>query len=163
MTKKINGKNKGNRFERELAKKFESHFGFQFRRTPQSGAYVGGNNRGSFLREDVTEILAGDLIAGDPDFPFCVEAKNYKDEPQFHQLLQNKSIVFDEWIKQATADADDINKIPLIVFKINNKGTFAAFPQIPDITVDMTDADYLQYNNFAIMDLDKFLQRLEID
>lgn len=159
----VNGKNKGSTFERDIAKVFEEKLGIQFRRTPQSGAYVGGQNKGSFLREDVTEILAGDLIAGDEDFPFCVECKNYDNEPKLHHLLQGSSLTFNEWIAQATTDADMINKIPMLVFKIKRKGTFIAVPQIPEIDLDMTDADYLCYNNFIIMSMDNFFQRYEYD
>jgi len=153
----INGKKKGASFERHIGKVLSEAFDIQFRPTPGSGAYVGGQNRGSFDRLDVNEILAGDLIAGDSDFPFCIECKAYGDDPKFHQIMQGSCKVFDEWIVQAETDADHINKLPVIIFKINRKGTYAAFhsnPNLPDMSTIMS---YMSYHNWYVMPLDDAL------
>lgn len=152
--KAVNGKQKGAQFERDVSKRFEKEFGIQFRPTPGSGAYVGGQNRGSFEREDVTEMLAGDLIAGSKAFPFAVECKSYADDPKFHHLIQGNCKVFDEWIAQVEQDADDINRHPMIVFKIKRRGTYIAVKR-DELPVSRT-YPILLYKDYMIMDIDQF-------
>jgi len=164
MTKKVNGQSKGKNFEREACKHFEDIFGIGFRRTPGSGAYVGGQNRGSFVREDATDVLAGDLIADTPEgsteFPFSIEAKSYNDEPKFHHLIQGDSKTFDSWIEQAEQDAEDVNKWPIIIFKLNRKGTYIAVRET-DILKSF-DKPILRYKGYMIMSVEAFKELINI-
>lgn len=157
---RVNSKQKGNAFERSIAKMFGKHFSDDFRRVPQSGALVGGSNRfgAQTLREDAKEILAGDIIV--PDwFPFICECKHYKDEPKFHAILQGKSLTLDRWIEQANGDAEFANKYPLVIFKVTRVGEFACFDEsLPDI--EYKHLPYMAYKGKIILDLSKFLNSL---
>src|SRR4030066_1507325 len=111
---RVNGKQKGNAFERYISNLFQERYGDVWKRTPQSGAITGGFNRAANLnlRQDAKEILSSDIIA--PTwFEYALECKAYNDEPKFHSLLNGDSKKLDEWISQADSDAKFSNKKPL--------------------------------------------------
>ena len=78
-----NSKNKGNRFERTIAKFFQDWTGYKFSRTPGSGGWAKAKD--SF----------GDLVCTDEKhsrrFPFSIECKSYQDLKFEHILLGTKS------------------------------------------------------------------------
>ena len=82
-----NSKKKGNRFERAVAKFFTDWSGFNFGRTPQSGAYH--NNRD----------LGSDIICNDDNHKtkccISIECKSYNDIRFEHVLLGNKRCKID--------------------------------------------------------------------
>lgn len=125
MTK--SSKDKGNAWELELAKILEDNFEGKFSRTPRSGAIFGGSNaeKAEGEREDVVEILSGDLITP-KDFPFLVEAKHYEDF-KFSQVINGQNKEFDGWIDQASTDAGRCSKLPMIFCKINYIGIYCIF------------------------------------
>jgi len=161
----VNGKKKGNSWEREVAKIFTEAFGEDFRRVPMSGAFSGGINihRVKGLRQDVVEGLTGDIIS--PKwFPYTVEAKNYADEPKFHQVIAGESKMLKKWIKQSKEElAATSKKSFLIIFKINRKGQFILMPkeEIPESvrlsenTLTLKDDSYKYY---CIITLEAFLR-----
>lgn len=57
-------KSKGKNGERELAKLLEEIFSGKFIRVPNSGAYIGGNNkyREELLEKQQVKIFKGDII-----------------------------------------------------------------------------------------------------
>lgn len=119
--KKVNGKRKGNTYERDVAKDLSKRFKDTFRRVPQSGAYMGGVNQivNEGLREDAKEILAGDIIA--PKwFPFVIECKNYADTPKLHNLYSRGDKDLDEWLVQAYKESKVTKKPWIIQFKITS-------------------------------------------
>lgn len=119
--KRINSKQKGNTNEREFAKILNDRFGEnKFRRTPMSGAFVGGMNRGTgaFLTEEQKQAFASDIITP-TNFKFILEHKAYA-EMGFWDLF-NESSPINEWIKQVEGDAEFVHKKPLIIAKFNNK------------------------------------------
>lgn len=153
----VNGKRKGNSFELTIAKTLSKHFNDEFTRVPSSGALTGGKNREKVknLREDAQEILSGDIITP-KDHAFCYEVKAYNDEPKFHQVLNGKSLTLDEWINQVDGDASFCNKIPILIFKINRKGTYVAFDAtMKDIHYD--GQPFMMYKHKFIVTLDVFL------
>lgn len=119
--KKVNGKRKGNTYEREVANDLSKMFKDTFRRVPQSGAYVGGMNRviNEGLRQDAKEILAGDIIA--PIwFPFVIEVKNYADTPKLQNLFSRGDKDLDEWLVQVYKESQITGKPWLLQFKITS-------------------------------------------
>ena len=98
---KVNSKVKGNKNELKVAKAISKWTGVEFRRTPMSGAI-----------HVPLHWLAGDIFCTDQsfNFPFAVEAKHY------HKLTDGKMITF---FMQAKADADRINKHPLLMAREN--------------------------------------------
>ena len=114
MTKKINSRNKGNRFERDVAKWFEKWSGYEFGRIPGSGS----------LRWQKTDNIVGDITCTDAKhsrrFPFSVECKFYKDLNFEHILLGNKSCDIIKFWEQCKGDAERANKVPFLVMRYNS-------------------------------------------
>ena len=121
VRKKVNGKRKGNAYERDVANDLSKRFNDVFRRVPQSGAFMGGVNRfkNKNLRKDAQEILAGDIIC--PKwFPFVIEAKNYKDTPKIHNLFSRGDADLDKWIAQSKGESEVAEKPWMITFKVTS-------------------------------------------
>lgn len=150
-------KNKGNSFEREIAKYLTKIFGKPFLRTPGSGAFVGGGNavKKRFLDINQIKVYRGDIVPPD-DFMICIECKNYAEFP-FHQLLFNKQIqILKGWIHEIEFDAiDDQNIFWLLIFKIDRKGTFVLWDNSK-----YDELDYIiQYDKkYAICELHNFFE-----
>jgi len=119
-------KAKGSSFEREVAKFLSETYNESFIRAPGSGAYVGGKNqaRKEFLHEGQVRSFKGDIVPGQSFTKFNAECKSYADFP-FHQLLTGNCKVFDTWIEQlmAVADEGDCN---ILFMKFNRKGRYVA-------------------------------------
>lgn len=117
--KGINSKQKGNAFERVIAKTFSERFGKSFARTVSSGAYTGGKNvkNAQVLSEDQLLIFASDIRCP-KEFRFSIECKSYK-EISFYDLFNKKSILYD-WYAQSSTDAALLKKSPLLIVKTNN-------------------------------------------
>jgi len=80
---KVNGKQKGNSFERKIANllsdRFKEHTGIEssFRRNPDSGSFFGGSNHSRTEKYDTEFAIFGDLICP-KSFAYSVECKHYK-------------------------------------------------------------------------------------
>ena len=120
-------KNKGNTWERDVAKFLSELYGESFIRAPGSGAYVGGTytHRKQFLHEGQIRSFKGDIIPGQSFPRLNIEAKSYKDFP-FHQLFTGSVVHLENWLTQLmdSADTGDVN---LLIMKFNRKGKFVAF------------------------------------
>lgn len=121
----VNGKNKGNTFERKIAnmlsERFKSFLNIEkgFRRNPDSGSFFGGSNE---TRTEVygTEFaLFGDLICP-KTFKFSIECKHYKSPPSFQSILSKEVKEWDVWIKQAEQDSRKSEKSIFLIIKYNN-------------------------------------------
>jgi len=124
MTSK--SKTKGSSFEREVAKFLSELYNESFIRAPGSGAYVGGKNqsRKQFLDEGQIRTFKGDIVPGQSFTKFNAECKNYADFP-FHLMLTGNCKIFDSWIEQlmAVAEEDDCN---ILFMKFTRKGRYIA-------------------------------------
>lgn len=102
----VKGRNKGSKFERDIANGISEWTGVEFKRTPMSGGWA----------------KTGDITPKDPKsmvkFPFNIECKN--------QMVFSTSALIDcagvdinkaikKWWKQCTDDALKSKKIPLLV------------------------------------------------
>ena len=127
--KKVNGKQKGNKFEREIANIFSERFAAytgieqSFRRNPDSGSFFGGKNVARAETHDTDWAVYGDLICPKA-FRFVVECKNYKKPPTFKSLIDDNISEWDGWLEQVRADARACGKYPLLIIKYNNVPTF---------------------------------------
>lgn len=117
--KSINSKQKGNSFERNIAKLLTERFGKEFRRTVSSGAYTGGLNvkNAEFLTESQLLVFVSDIRTPE-DFKFSIECKSYK-SIDFYDLF-NKSSNLYSWYKQSETDAKLLKRNPLLIVKTNN-------------------------------------------
>ena len=134
MAKKVNGKQKGNTFERDIAnmfsERFAAHTGIEksFRRNPDSGSFFGGTNIGRKDIYDTDWAIYGDLICP-RDFGFTVECKHYKSPPTMNAILKGEVTEWDKWIEQARQDAKACDKKMLIVIKYNRTQTLTITEQ----------------------------------
>lgn len=126
-------KNKGNRFEREVAQLLTDALQVgEFQRTKGSGAFYGKSNQTRLKTASQSAIRAmrGDIIPPD-DIDLVVECKNHKSFPGgFHSILYGESKQLDQWLSEVYSDSQN-NKIPnFLVFKITGTGglTFLALP-----------------------------------
>jgi hypothetical protein len=121
---KVNGKQKGNKFERDIANMFSERFaeytGIEkaFRRNPDSGSFFGGTNVDRKDVYDTEWAIYGDLICP-RNFNFTVECKWYKSAPVFNAVLTESITEWDDWIGQARQDAEACGKDMLIIIKYN--------------------------------------------
>lgn len=157
-------KNKGNSFEREVAKFLTTIFNEHFNRNISgSGSYIGGNNiyRKQIISDSQVWNNQGDIICPDSfNGKLIIECKFYKDFP-FHHFLINKSIpLLDDWIKQQLTIVED-NNIWFIVFKINRVGSYIV---IPEKIIDIDDSlgnHSIYYNNgnrYIIAEFESFIK-----
>lgn len=127
-------KNKGKAGERYFANLLSDITGKSFIRIPNSGAFIGKQNR-----ERIRKISQGQLTAalGDiqnPDslkYQFIWESKFYKDFP-FHKMMTEKlPAQMTEWLDEVLYDTetslqtlDKRPKVPFLCIKINRRGSF---------------------------------------
>lgn len=95
----VNGRNKGATYERHTALALELELGIGFKRN----------------LEQSREAHHADLIPDDPDFPFVIECKRYKDG-NFQAA----------WWDQVTKAADVAGKLPCVIFKFDRRDTQVA-------------------------------------
>lgn len=119
----MNSKKKGSKFERNIAKWFTEWTGFQFQRTPYSGA------------NHVNRDLASDIMCSDERHAhrckISIECKSYKDIKFEQTLLGNKGADIDKFWEQASRDAKRSNKVPILCMRYNSMPSddfFFVFP-----------------------------------
>lgn len=110
----IHSRNKGNAFERYIAKQLSEWCGSTVTRSPSSGGWA----------------KTGDVTPKDPammiEFPFCVELKN-REAWDFMELLtgDNLKTGIKSWWEQVLGDSQKSKKIPLLVFTKKLRPEFA--------------------------------------
>jgi len=128
-------KQKGNAWEREVAKDLSETFNENFIRVPNSGAYTGGANfhRLDRLTEDQKRMMDGDIMVPPCMSKFKIECKSYKTF-EYHQLFtDNKTL--NKWIEQAESGT-----YWFLVIKVTRKGSYILFP------VELSH--YFRFDNF---------------
>lgn len=109
-----NGKKKGNKNEREVAKWWEEWTGLEFSRVPASGG----------LRWQKKDDISGDIICTDPRksrrFPFSIECKFYRDINFEHLILGNKTAKIWNFWEQALEDGVRSERVPILYMRYNN-------------------------------------------
>jgi hypothetical protein len=143
-------KQKGNAWEREVAKDLSETFNENFIRVPNSGAYTGGANvyRIDQLTEQQKRMMDGDIMVPPCLSRFKIECKNYKSF-DFHQLF-NENKTLDKWITQA-----EFGLLWFLVIKVTRKGSFILFRE--DISNKFLYKNYLLYKQkYIITDYREF-------
>jgi hypothetical protein len=135
--KPVNGKAKGNAFEGLIAKKLSVALApLNFKRSPGSGAAVGGKNFeifGAMYGEEALKLFVADVVPlnekqSKVKFKYSLECKFYKTQDNFTQLAQGSANVF-KWFNESVIDSAKINKMPLLIFKWNNTSIFVAIKE----------------------------------
>jgi len=145
-------KQKGNAWERDVAKDLSETFNENFIRVPNSGAYTGGANvfRIDQLTEQQRRMMDGDIMVPPCLSRYKIECKNYKTF-DFHQLF-NENKTLDKWIKQA-----EFGLLWFLVIKVTRKGSFILFRK--EISKHFSYKNYLSYKDkYVITDYKEFWQ-----
>lgn len=121
-------------------------------RTPLSGAL------------DPKHKLKGDLYIPGENLKFCVEVKFYKDDHLTSKLITSKQPQILDWWEQTEREANQVNRLPLLLFKFNRSKWFVAHNDF-DIHLSMEDDNariliYLPYNIY-IAKLEDFCAYVE--
>ena len=124
-------KAKGSAFEAKLAKALTSEFGKEFRRVPLSGAL---------------EWMKGDIICIKDTawFPWCIEAKHYK-EINWNSLLTAKSADMYSFWEQTQREADVMEKRPLLIFRWDRSKDYVAYAVDDPVQAD----SYIEVSSFG--------------
>ena len=157
MTTKVNGKSKGNTFERKIANLLSDRFKIAtgldqaFRRNPDSGAFMGGKNQIRAKTHDLEKATFGDIICPN-NFNFSIECKHYKTSPTFKSIVDGKVKQWDDWLSQAEQDATNCGKDVMLIVKYNNVDEVVFVKNLP---VDVESI--LTYNDYKLTTIDKIL------
>ena len=96
-----NAKRKGGQYERDIAKKFQTKYGVELKRTPQSGGFAKKSDKADDYRGDITIVDTKQMLL------LHIECKNQKT----WQLKQ--------WLEQAESDCPE-DRTPIVVFHQHN-------------------------------------------
>lgn len=109
---------KGTRFEYKIRDMLTKKTGVKWDRVPMSGA-------GS---------MKGDLYCLTNHYYYCIECKSYADTVIKENLLTAKSNNFYPWWEQTVREAEQMNRTPALVFKMDRgKPLIAVTEDIPSL------------------------------
>jgi Holliday junction resolvase len=114
-----NSRQKGATGENKLIEFLKQEAGIEFTRTPGSGSGK----------------IKGDLMC--PKGRFCIEVKNYKEDPLGSTILCNKSSLIPKWWKKVKGEAK--KQQPLIFYRWNRSKWFVVTQQKPTNTKNYLD------------------------
>lgn len=121
----VNSRRKGSKSERAASKLFEKWTGYEFARTPSSGG-LSWKNRSQ---------VSGDIVCTDDRhsqrFRFSVEIKFHKDIRFDHLLTGVKKSDIRAFWTQASRDATNADRIPMLMMRYNNMAKDMYFLCIP--------------------------------
>lgn len=152
-------KNKGKRFERQVADYLSNLFGMNFKRSITSGAFTGGKNQSRIQSMDSGQVklVRGDIIPPD-ELDLVIECKNHKEfGTGFSGLVAGNNLKLEGWMNEVLFDSE-INQVPnFLVFKItdNTGRMFFVLPTeifSPEIFKTYT---YTIYENYSASEITK--------
>jgi hypothetical protein len=155
-----NPKEKGNEFERKVAKLLSDWSGEKFIRTPMSGAIH------NFKDKRVVSDITAPLSLG--NWPFSIECKKVEAANwEFSAFIEGTSQTLKEHWQQCCTDADRENMVPMLVFSKNRreiymmitKKTFDILGVCPDSYFEL----YYKDSCLAIMRFIEFLNNISVN
>ena len=157
-----NPKNKGNGFERTVAKILSEWAGVKFMRTPSSGAIHNFNDK-----RVVSDIVAP-LSLG--NFPFSIECKNVECSWEWSTFLEGTSVTINKHWDQCVTDAEREGLIPLLIvtknfrsiFGIVEEPTWVGLPYKATKEISTMILDKVWKEPLIIFKLESLLQRVTI-
>lgn len=111
MTQLKHPKQKGSVFERKVAKALTDWSGYEFHRTPMSGALHWENDA-----RVVSDIVPPESLSG---WPFSIECKNVECSWDIDSFIRGTATTISSHWVQASNDADAEGLVPLLVFTKN--------------------------------------------
>lgn len=143
-------KDKGKRFERDVAKFLTDTFNKPFMRVPNSGAFTGGKNQSRIQTMSETQVKSqrGDIIAPD-EYNFIVECKNHRDfSTGFAGILLGNNKKLNGWLDEVYKDAQN-GQIPYsLAFKITGQ-TASIYFALPEahFSLNLSQNVYARYKH----------------
>ncbi len=114
--KKVNSKKKGNKFENDVCKILNEHFGVKdFCRTPGSGAYATTHYIPDYLK------IYGDLITPE-GFAFVIDTKKGYNDLDLFSIFNDKSSLWG-FIEQSERDSIAAKRPFLLIYKQDRRET----------------------------------------
>jgi hypothetical protein len=151
--KKVNGKKKGSRVERELTKILNTRFNCEdFSRSVGSGNRWGQVNH---LPKHARIVFSGDLIVP-ANFKFCIESKGGYDGIDLNAVFDHGSTELDHFLEQAVADSIRCDRKPMLCWKKTRKNWMAFVKK-----EELKEIDFkymLKYGEWVAVALDKLLE-----
>lgn len=142
----VDSRAKGARAEADVRDLLRKSTGLQWERVPGSGA----------LNEK--HGLKGDLYCPNERNLFCVEVKHYEEDHLTSEILTSKNPTLLDWWKQATRQALQVNKKPLLIFKHNRSKKFVAYTEIPSSEIDHVFIQRDEHS-FYVSELEDWLKK----
>ena len=115
----VDSRQKGARAETVVRDILRKETGHQWERVPGSGAL------------DAKHGLKGDLYIPNSNCVYCVEVKHYADDHLTSKLLTSTAPQLIDWWRQTVRESNQINKVPLLIYKFDRSKCFVAFTQTP--------------------------------
>jgi len=158
-------KEKGKRYERQVAEFLSKQFNTSFVRVPNSGAFVGGKNskRRNTLTESQTKSFKGDIIPPE-NWNIVIECKNYeKISGGLTAIIKGESVQLNKWIKELRGDAGELENrdqldYHILFLKITRVGEWFIVPE--NMNILDSKIPYIQYwyndNSYLMFDISYF-------
>jgi len=151
--KKVNGKKKGSRVERELSKILNKRFNCEdFSRSVGSGNRWGQVDH---LPKHARDVFSGDLIVPE-NFVFCLESKGGYDGIDLNGIFIHGCSELDNFLEQATKDAVRCGRKPMLCWKRTRK-SWLAFVKANELS-NYEFKYCLHYQDWIAVSLDKLLE-----
>lgn len=141
-----NSKNKGDVFERKIAKELGNWWGAKFNRTPQSGGASWGADNNA-VGDIVTPPHAG--------FPLVIECKHRENWTMDNVLLNNREP--HTWWEQVIGDSSTVDKTPCLIFTRNRAKIYVALPYLDVVYKDLRE------QAFPVMRTDFITENIQKD
>lgn len=146
----VDSRQKGARAEAAAKGLLIKHTNLDWQRTPGSGAL------------NKQHKLKGDLYIPDEKNHYCVEVKHYKDDHLTSKLLTDKKPQLIKWWEQAVRQANEVERVPLLLFKFDRSKWFVCFAHEP-VTYEYDMLTYRSENYlFYMAKLEEWLSKEEI-
>lgn len=117
---RINSKAKGSSFELKIARLLSQWSGYEFHRTPMSGALHWSNDT-----RVVSDIVPPQELV-DLGWPFSIECKKVEYDWSFSGIVEGTSMFWKHW-DQANSDASQEGLVTMLIFSRNYRGIYCAF------------------------------------
>lgn len=128
---------KGARAETQVRDKLRELTKLNWERVPSSGAL------------DPKHGLKGDLYIPNQNNLYVVEVKHYAEDHLTSNILTDKSPQLLTWWQQAAKQGQQVNKIPILIFKHDRSKIFVAFEEIPSNTYNYLFINSSNYELFV--------------
>lgn len=142
----VDSKAKGSRAEEKVRDLLREYTGLKWERTPFSGA-LSANHK-----------LKGDIyVPNMPNIKYCVEVKHYAEDNFTSKIFTSKNPTIIEWWEQTIREAEEMEKLPLLIFKFDRSKWFVSVMFQPTRAPIYT---LLKYNDheFYTLTLDDWLK-----